>query len=212
MSSGDYGYSPRDSTYASLNAKYDIRRHRRHLTLLMKRKHPNIHLNRIGISVDYFRGFPTFDTFLLQDLKQDAANDPHLSAIVDMVERNSDAGKHMSIVSVTYPYAIGKKYGGISFVDVGEDGEPSWQAPRLRAGTVIKESDKRASGRFKGGDIPLEASFDEVDEIARRMALCSDSMREPLVLLDQVLARLEEDWPFDSPFTFYHSFSQSRIS
>lgn len=102
-----------------------------------------------------------------------------------------------------YPDVIGKvKAQNYVFKTFNLKGGDDTVAPRLRPGAKVAE--KRPSGRLTDSDVQLEASYDEIDEVLRRMKVKASMFpalkQDPLALVDRVCDDLDNDWPFKSLF------------
>lgn len=175
-----------DRVFVTTLARSDMRRHRLHLRELVKRRYPDTPLDLVGFTMDYTQGAPpSYTSFLVYELDAVA----HGTRIMkrSVIERAQTNGprKHTILARVLYPHVLGKTAQEIFITDTYDEGTSS-EYPRLKPGR--KQTEKRASGRFVDFDVPLEACFDEVDELMCSMRTYAaedpNLMRDPNKLVE----------------------------
>lgn len=182
-------------------ARFDVRRHRTHLQRLVKKNHPNIHPDLVGFEVNYCYNPPVINTVLVESLKVDGHYPPIITTLMGRANSGLFDTSHPVVIKVIYAAQIGHHELTDLCVETYDDGDEV-ECPRPRPG-IEHTTAKRASCRFtdRRRMIPLDSSYDEVDEIVRRMTVYtmkhSDKLQDPLGLADQVLEELKEDCPFE---------------
>lgn len=189
-----------DRIFTTTIAQYEIRRHRAHLRDLMKRKYPNVHPDFVGFAVDFLRGSPpSYSSFLIDELVEDDEMTRNAKrTVIEMAEINKlIPGRHTTLIRVQYPnmlQGLGRKD---IITETYDEGDRS-DYPVLRPG--ITRTGKRPSGRLVDANIPLEACYDEIDEIVRVMWACAAKhpylMQEPMRLVEEALKELKYNSPF----------------
>lgn len=197
----------KDNIYAIRRARFDIRRHRPHLQKLISRIYPNMHPDLIGLTVNYCTEPPFIDTFLIEDMKLeiDAQYPSEIANIDNIIQRAkaedlNSSKKRNAVINVLYSGNLGKDVVRDTCIEMYEEGDEV-EVPRLRTG--IERLQNRPGCFFydHGCKIPLDARYDEVDEVVRRMSVHTSKhpgmLQDPLSLVERVLLELVDDCPFE---------------
>lgn len=139
----------------------------------------------MGFVVDYCRDPPSIGTFLVQDIGQEYS----LLAstfITRTLCRNPKSSEREAVIKVEYQHVVGQRVHNI-FIDVFEEGGQD-EYPHVPFETQGVK--KRPSCQFADSEIPLEAWYDEIDEIFHRMetkaSMFPELKQDPSALVDLV--------------------------